>query len=88
MEMPQNLTDLIAKGKDTLPADLVTGFTRPEYTKDKLASLREYLSANDADKIAADLEGKFGIKVPAMLLGLGKGKILSAIDEKISSEKA
>ena len=84
MEMPQNLMDLFAKVKDTLPADLVSGFSRPEYTKDKLAALRDYLQANDADKIAADLESKFGIKIPAMLLGLGKGKVISTIDEKIA----
>ncbi len=86
MEMPQNLTDLFAKVKDTLPADLVSGFSRPEYTKDKLAALRDYLQANDADKIAADLESKFGIKIPAMLLGLGKGKVIATIDEKIAAK--
>ena len=86
MEMSQNLLDLLAKVKDTLPADLVSGFTRAEYTKDKLASLKEYLQANDADKIAADLEAKFGIKVPSMLLGFGKGKIIATIEEKIAEK--
>ncbi len=86
MEMPPNLQDLLAKVKDTLPADLVSGFTRGEYTKDKLASLKEYLQANDADKICSDLEAKFGIKIPSMLLGLGKGKVLSAIDDKIAEK--
>ena len=84
MEMTKTLIDLISKVKDTLPTDLVSGFTRPEYTKDKLVALRDYLQANDADKIAADLEGKFGIKVPSMLLGFGKGKIISTIEGKIS----
>ena len=86
MEMPQNLMDLLSKVKDTLPADLLSGFTRPEYTKEKLAALRDYLKANDADKIAADLEGKFGIKIPAMVLGLGKGKVISSIEEKIAAK--
>ena len=87
MEMNQSLMDLLAKVKDTLPADLISGFTRPEYTKDKLSALRDYLQSNDADKIAADLEGKFGIKVPSMVLGLGKGKIISTIEEKIASKE-
>ena len=86
MAMSQSLMDLIGKVKDTLPADLVSGFTRPEYTKDKLSALREYLQANDADKIAADLESKFGIKVPSMVLGFGKGKIISTIEEKIAAK--
>jgi len=86
MEMTQTLIELLNKVKDTLPADLVSGFTRAEYTKDKLAALRDYLQANDADKISSDLESKFGIKLPSMLLGLGKGKILSTIDEKIAEK--
>ena len=39
-----------------------------------------------ADKIAADLESKFGIKVPSMVLGFGKGKIISTIEEKIAAK--
>ncbi|MBQ7176983.1 MAG: hypothetical protein IJS08_06165 [Victivallales bacterium] len=86
MEMNQTLMDLLAKVKDTLPTDFVSGFTRSEYTKEKLIALRDYLKANEADKISSDLEGKFGIKIPSMLLGLGKGKIISTIEEKISAE--
>ncbi len=86
MEMNQTLMDLLAKVKDTLPTDLVSGFTRPEYTKEKLTALRDYLKANEADKISSDLESKFGIKIPSMLLGFGKGKIISTIEEKISAE--
>ena len=86
MEMTQTLIELLNKVKDTLPADLISGFTRSEYTKDKLAALRDYLQANDADKISADLESKFGIKLPSMLLGLGKGKIISTIEEKIAEK--
>jgi hypothetical protein len=84
MEMNDKLTELIQQMKSSFGEDILAGFNKPGYSKEKLQELSSYLSSNEAGKICEDLQ-KFGIKIPEMVLSLSKSKIVSAIDEKIAN---